>query len=177
MLWKGKSFGQPTAFIARGQRELRAGPSGWRRTPASSRTGEPSARAGFPYSTATDRWASVSVLNVAWVWTGTWAALFIDRPVTPNFLISPNWTEFVKYENHLYVAPKFIKLCNLIQWKVWNNFPFGRKFKFQVEFELKVLEAKFLLNSHWILCRFKHVWKNLINSLKFILALALRMWI
>jgi hypothetical protein len=62
---RGRIFSRPAAFIAGGQRELRAGPSGWRRTPASSRTGEPSVRAGFPYSTATDGWASVSVLNVA----------------------------------------------------------------------------------------------------------------
>jgi hypothetical protein len=67
-------------------------------------------------------------------------------------------------------APKLTKLWNLIEWKVTNNFLFGRKFKFQTEFELKFLEAKLLVNLHWICLRFKH-WKNLVNSLKFLLAL------
>jgi hypothetical protein len=38
-----------------------------------------------------------------------------------------------------------------------NNCPFGRKFKFQIEFELKFLEAKLLLNLNLIYLRFKNV--------------------
>jgi hypothetical protein len=53
------------AFIARGERELGVGPSGQHRTLASSQTGEASVRADFPYSSVTDGWSSVGVLNVA----------------------------------------------------------------------------------------------------------------
>jgi hypothetical protein len=56
---KKGSFGWPTVFIAGGKRELGAGRSCWRRTPASSQTGEPSPRAEFQYSSVTDWWASV----------------------------------------------------------------------------------------------------------------------
>jgi hypothetical protein len=47
----------------------------------------------------------------------------------------------------------------------------GQKFKFEIEFELKFLEAKLLLNLGQIYWEFKLVWKNLINSPKFLFAL------
>jgi hypothetical protein len=54
-----------------------------------------------------------------------------------------------------------------------NNFPFGSKFKFEIEIELKFLEEKLLLNLGKIYWGFKIVWKNLINSLKFLFVLTL----
>jgi hypothetical protein len=60
----------------------------------------------------------------------------------------------------------------MIDWMIWNNFPFGHKFKFETEFELKFLEAKLILNLGQIYWGFKLVWKNLINSSKFLFALA-----
>jgi hypothetical protein len=88
------------------------------------------------------------------------------------FLFSQNWTKFVNYENHLYVAPKFFKNFNRIQWKIMNKFPFGWKFKFKTEFELKFLEEKLLLNLNWIYWGSNMFETNLLNSLKFFFALA-----
>jgi hypothetical protein len=59
----------------------------------------------------------------------------------------------------------------MIEWKIRNNFPFGNKFIFETEFKLKFLEAKLILNLSQIYWGFKLVWKNLINSPKFLLAL------
>jgi hypothetical protein len=67
---------------------------------------------------------------------------------------------FVNYENRLSGAPKFTKLCNLIEWKVGNNISFGSKFKSQTEFKLKFLEGKLFLNLNWIYWRFKYFWKK-----------------
>jgi hypothetical protein len=58
-----------------------------------------------------------------------------------------------------------------ITWVIRNNFPFGHKFKFDPEFELKFLQEKLLLNLGQIYWEFKLVWKNLINSPKFLFAL------
>jgi hypothetical protein len=49
-------------------------------------------------------------------------------------------------KNHPSGAPKFTKLWNRIEQKIGNNIPFGHKFKFESELELKILEAKLLLN-------------------------------
>jgi hypothetical protein len=59
----------------------------------------------------------------------------------------------------------------LIECKIRNNVPFGNKFKFKTEFELKFLEAKQLLNLGQIYWGSKLVWKNLINSPKFLFTL------
>jgi hypothetical protein len=92
--------------------------------------------------------------------------------IKPNvFFYFSNWPEFVNYENHLSVALKFTKLCNVIEWKMCNNFPFGHKFKFEIKLELKFLEAKILLNLGQIYWGFKLVWKKLINSPKFLFSL------
>jgi hypothetical protein len=55
-------------------------------------------------------------------------------------------TALLPLVSHISVAQKFTKLCNMIEGKIRNNFPFGQKFKFQIEFELKFLEVKLLLN-------------------------------
>jgi hypothetical protein len=52
---------------------------------------------------------------------------------------------------------KFIKLCTLMECRIRNNFPFGSKFKFEREFNLKILEAKLLLNLDQIYWGFKPV--------------------
>jgi hypothetical protein len=59
----------------------------------------------------------------------------------------------------------------MIEWKIRNNFPFRDKFKFDIEFELKFLEEKLLLNLGQIYWEFKPVWKNLLNSPKFLFIL------
>jgi hypothetical protein len=41
---------------------------------------------------------------------------------------------------------KIYETLQSIEWKNRNNFPFGQKFKFESELELKFLEAKLLLN-------------------------------
>jgi arsenate reductase-like glutaredoxin family protein len=68
------------------------------------------------------------------------------QPTKNWFFYFSQLTKFVNYENHPYVAPKFTKLFNMIEWKIRNNFPFGNKFIFETEFKLKFLEAKLLLN-------------------------------
>jgi hypothetical protein len=60
----------------------------------------------------------------------------------------------------------------MIEWKIRDNFPFGHKFKFDTEFELKFLEEKLLLNLGQIYWEFKLVSKNLTNSLKFLFSMA-----
>jgi hypothetical protein len=52
-----------------------------------------------------------------------------------------------------------------------NNFYFGRKFKLETEFELQILEVEVFLNLSQIYWRFKLVWKNMINFIKFLFAL------
>jgi hypothetical protein len=51
-----------------------------------------------------------------------------------------------------------------------NNFPFGIKFKFEIEFELKILKSELFLNLISIYWGSELVWKNLINSPKFLFA-------
>jgi hypothetical protein len=53
----------------------------------------------------------------------------------------------------------------MIEWKIRN------KFKLETEFELKFLEAKLLLNLGQFFWESKLIWKNLINSAKFLFAL------
>jgi hypothetical protein len=74
-----------------------------------------------------------------------------------------NRAEFVNYEKSPFFAPKFTKLCTWIEWRIRANFPFGRKFKFETEFELKILEVTLLLNLDQIYWGF----------LKFLFALTL----
>jgi hypothetical protein len=93
------------------------------------------------------------------------------RPANNWFSIFPNYTKFVIYENNLPVTPNFTKFCILIEWKIGNNFPFGNKFKFEAQLELKFLEEKLLLNLSQIYWGFKPVWKNLINFPTFSFAL------
>jgi hypothetical protein len=88
------------------------------------------------------------------------------------FSIFPYCTNLVNYENQPFVPPKFTHLFNLIELKIGNNFPFGSKSKFVKEFELKILESELLWNLGQIYWRFKCIWKNLINSLKFSFNLA-----
>jgi hypothetical protein len=59
----------------------------------------------------------------------------------------------------------------LIEYKVRNNFPFRIKFKFEIEFELKILEAELFFNLIQIYWGSKLVWKNLVNSQKFLFTL------
>jgi hypothetical protein len=61
----------------------------------------------------------------------------------------------------------------MIEWKIRNNVPFGHKFKFEIECELKFLEPKLLLNLGQIYWVFKLVWKNLINYPKILICLDL----
>jgi hypothetical protein len=59
----------------------------------------------------------------------------------------------------------------LIEYKVRNNFPFRIKFKLEIEFELKILEAELFFNLIQIYWGSKLVWKNLVNSQKFLFTL------
>jgi hypothetical protein len=52
------------------------------------------------------------------------------RPANNWFSIFPNWTKFINYENHLSVALKITQFCNMIKWKIGNNFPFANWTKF-----------------------------------------------
>jgi hypothetical protein len=85
------------------------------------------------------------------------AALFIARPINKLFSIFSNWTEIVNCQNHLSATLKFTKLCKLIEWEIRNSIPFGSKFKFDIEFELKFLEEKLPLNLGQIYWGFKLV--------------------
>jgi hypothetical protein len=55
-----------------------------------------------------------------------------------------------KIQNALLCCSKFSKLCMRVYWIFVHNIPFGRKFKFQTEFELKIQEA----NCFWIWDKF-----------------------
>jgi hypothetical protein len=79
------------------------------------------------------------------------------QPAKNWFFYFSQLTEFVNYENHHSISPKFTKLSNLIEWKIRNNFPFVNKFKFESEFDLKFLEAKLFLNLGQIYRGFKLV--------------------
>jgi hypothetical protein len=58
-----------------------------------------------------------------------------------RFSIIPNCSICVKYKVPSYVAAKFTRLCMTVEYKIWNNLPFVRKFKLQIEFELKFQES------------------------------------
>jgi hypothetical protein len=45
-------------------------------------------------------------------------------------------------KKHTFVAPKITRFCMLLDSKIRNNFPFEIKFKFETEFELKILEEE-----------------------------------
>jgi hypothetical protein len=60
-------------------------------------------------------------------------------------------------ENHPSGVPKFTKNCNMMEWKIGNNFPCGNKLKFETGFRLKTLEAKLLMNLGQIYWEFKLV--------------------
>jgi hypothetical protein len=53
------------------------------------------------------------------------------------------------------------------------NIRFGSKSQLETEFELKFMGAELLLKVGQIYWRFKPIWKNLINSLKFLICLDL----
>jgi hypothetical protein len=59
----------------------------------------------------------------------------------PTIFLFSKLIQICKFYKPPYIAPKFIKLCNLVEWKIRNNFSFGRKFKCKTEIELKFLEA------------------------------------
>jgi hypothetical protein len=94
------------------------------------------------------------------------------QSIKPNVFLFFKLTWIYKLWKPPFVAPKFTKLFNMIECKIRNMFTFGDKFKCETEFELKFLEAKVLLNLGQIYWGFKLVWKNLINSPKFLFALA-----
>jgi hypothetical protein len=62
----------------------------------------------------------------------------------------------------------------MVAWRTWNKFPFGNKFKFETEFELKFMEEKLLLNLGLIYWGLKLVWKNLEYSPKFLFTLTMQ---
>jgi hypothetical protein len=130
----GGSFSWLTIFIARGEREsFGAGPSSRRR--AISTLWVPLFLGHWPVGLSQVLKAVVSPK-----WYGPHCSSV--QPTKNWFFYFSQLTEFVNYENHLSVASKFTKLCNLIESKIRNNFPFGDKFKFKIEFDLKVMEAK-----------------------------------
>jgi hypothetical protein len=65
-------------------------------------------------------------------------AYFLDSKYFSNY---SNYLKFVKYKSYTSFSPKISKFCKMVIWIIVNNFPFARKFKFQVEFELKFQEA------------------------------------
>jgi hypothetical protein len=109
------------------------------------RSGEDAARVGFPYPRSLIGGPRSVFSNLARVQMGVGRIVPRFGPLTIGFL-------FFQTEPNLYImklpfcAPKFTKLCNLIESKIRNNFPFGNRFEFEAKFELKFLEPKLLLN-------------------------------
>jgi hypothetical protein len=66
------------------------------------------------------------------------------------------------------MLPKCTTFCMLVEYKIGKNFPCGIKFKFEIEFELKILETELNLKLISIYWGNQLVWKNLINSTKFL---------
>jgi hypothetical protein len=60
-----------------------------------------------------------------------------------DFQIS-NQFNHAKYENGTSETPKISKLCMLEVKFKRTNFPFGKKFKFQMDLELKIQEANLI---------------------------------
>jgi hypothetical protein len=48
----------------------------------------------------------------------------------------------VKYEKDTFIVTRFSKLCQGVDKFKRNNFPFGKNFKFQMDFGLKIQESK-----------------------------------
>jgi hypothetical protein len=81
-------------------------------------------------------------IKTCWIKGGNLAGLQQACNCQPDsllelFFIYSNCLWFVKYKIEDFLSPKFIKCCKVVVWIIWSNFPFGNKFKFQTEFELK----------------------------------------
>jgi hypothetical protein len=142
---RGWKLWSSAPFIGGGERECGGRPARWRQQASSKPDRQSHGARQFPLLRVADEWPSVGVLNRA-VSQNSIRHCSSTRPTKSIFLFSQNWTGFVNYENHQYVAPKFSILCNLIELKIRNNVPFGSKFKVETEIELKIWEIKLLLN-------------------------------
>jgi hypothetical protein len=132
--WKGKSFCWPAVFIARGERGLGGGPL----ESASDADVELGQRAIsvrqfslFPGH----RWVGLGQCLKGGMSLNRHLGCTVHSPTHKTwFIIFSNWTKIVNYENYHSVVPKFTKLCNLIEWNISNNFPFGSKLDFRTKF-------------------------------------------
>jgi hypothetical protein len=112
-LCKGRNLRPPVAFIVRGERERWGGPPRRWQGADVEPNGGTMAHAGF-LSSGT---LTGGPRSRFWKWRGSnqyglhcsWAS-----PLNSIFYFS-NWIEFVNYENHIFGAPNFTKLCNLIR--------------------------------------------------------------
>jgi hypothetical protein len=95
-----------------------------------------------------------------------WVLLHRAGP-TKLFFYYSNCCKFAKYETDASWSPKLAKHCKDVYKINRNNFWFGKKFKFQTEFELKNPGSKLSSNLAWIYLGFKQLWKNMVNSSKF----------
>jgi hypothetical protein len=60
------------------------------------------------------------------------------------FPIISNYIKLAKYESCTPFPPKFAQLYQGVETFKRNNFPFGKKFKFPTDIELKIQKAKLL---------------------------------
>jgi hypothetical protein len=61
-----------------------------------------------------------------------------------SFPIISNYIRLEKYECYTPCSPKFSQLYQGVETFKRNNFPFGKKFRFPTDFELKIHEANLL---------------------------------
>jgi hypothetical protein len=142
-------------IICGGQRVCGDRPAWRRRTPGSNKSGRDMTQGWLPCFSQT-RARAWSV----WSWPRP-----LSRWAGPNLLIQKffyysNSLKIVKYQTDPSWAPKLSKLCMSIEWGMMNNFPCGRKFKFETEFDLKNQET----NCFWIWANFIGGW-NMIQKI------------
>jgi hypothetical protein len=124
---KKEASGGVFLFIDRGERGGGPGPASW-----CQYVGDLPKQLGHgmvlgPLSRVTDQWASFGVLKTGVSPSAGRPHCSPIQPDNKRFSIFPNSTKFENCEIHLSIALKFTKLCKLVEWKIWNNFQFGRK--------------------------------------------------
>jgi hypothetical protein len=78
--------------------------------------------------------------RIAFCWCDAWDTWWIGPVQLRLFQYDPKLS-VPKYKTKSSLSPKISKLSRLADKFKWNNFTFGKKFKFPTEFELQNQEA------------------------------------
>jgi hypothetical protein len=111
---------------------------GWRGGTVPGGDGRPNAPALGAGHLASGPWPSKSRWPALFKWAGPISTVKNSFPIISNYI------KLAKYESCTSCSAKFSQLYQGVVIFKRNNFPFGKKFKFPTDFELKIQEANLL---------------------------------